>query len=113
MAITFSDGSATIGATEYFLASKSTSATYQTADAVMQAFIDLTNMAAGDQYQITAYEKINGSTARTIQRWFVSGAQAMAGFVTPALVVGDGWEIGVKKLAGTDRSIGFSVRSVN
>lgn len=111
MAITKSDGSATIGTTEFFLASNSTTQVAQTNDCIMQPFVDLANMAAGDQYQITVYEKINGGTQRSMFQSFATGAQPGPEDY-PALILTDGWEVGVKKIAGTDRTIAWSLRQV-
>lgn len=112
MAYTFTPGSATIGTTEYFLASASTTATYQTTDCTLQAWIDFTNLTASEEYQVSLYEKINGSSALLIARWSLVGAQAQSGWTMPAMLLGEGWEVGVKKISGTDRSIGWSLRTV-
>jgi len=112
MAFDFTEqGSASIGTTEYWLASQSTSKTDQTDDCMMQVWIDFANMANGDQYQIRLVEKINAGTQRDIFYAIVTGTQASP-WVSPAFVVGDGWEVGVKKLAGTDRTIAWSLRKV-
>lgn len=113
MALTTVDNSATISTTEYFLASASTTKTDQTEDCLLQVWLDFGDMAAGDQYRVRLYEKVNGSgaTQRTIELGIVTGAQAEP-FITPAFFLAHGWEIGVTKLAGTDRSIGWSLRKV-
>lgn len=112
MAINFTNNSATIGTTEYFLASNSTTATYQTTVCILQVWIDLGNMAAGDEYTIRLYEKVNGSAARLVESWTRAGAQSKPGFTVPTNVVGEGWEVSVQKVSGTDRSIGWSLREV-
>jgi hypothetical protein len=111
MALNYVDDSATIGTTEYFLASDSTTKTDQTDDCMLQAWIDFANMAAGDQYRVRIYEKVNGAgaTQRQIMEAILTGAQA-GPWVSPALMVGHGWEVSVTKLTGTDRSIGWSLR---
>jgi hypothetical protein len=111
MAITNTKDSATISTTEYFIASDSTTAIYQTSSQIMQALIDTANMAAGDQYRIRVYEKINGSAARTIYDATLSGAQS-GPHVTPSLIVCEGWEVSIQKLAGTDRVFGWAIRTV-
>lgn len=112
MAITITSDSATIGATEYFLASDSTTATYQTTDCVLQAWIDLSNLAAGDEYTIRLYEKVNGSSALLVESWTRAGAEVKPGFTIPSTIVGEGWEVSVQKVSGTDRAIGWSLRTV-
>src|SRR5262245_11268327 len=108
MAINIITDSATIGTSEYYLASDSTTKTSQTDDCILQAWIDFGAMQSGDQYEIKFYEKIN-TVERSVGLGVLSGAQASP-FVTPSFIVGEGWEISVKKLAGTDRSIGWSLR---
>jgi hypothetical protein len=101
--------SASIGSTEYFLASDSTSASYQTTDCIMQAQIDFSAMQAGDQYEVRVYEKIDGTNARLLfPVATLTGAQANA-YVIPAVIVGSGWEVSVKKIAGTDRTIAWTI----
>ncbi len=111
MAITFTDGDATGSTAEYFLASASTTATYQTTDCILQVFVDLGAMAAGDQYQIAIYEKVNAGTRRTVYQSIATGAQA-GPFVSPSLILGDSWEVGVLKIAGTNRTLPYSLRRV-
>ncbi len=112
MAITITSDAATIGTTEYFLASDSTTATYQTSDVIAQFYIDFANMVAGDQYRVKVVEKINASTPRTIFEQTLSGVQASP-CVTPSLILGEGWECSVQKISGTDRSIAWSIRTVS
>ena len=84
----------------------------QTTDYTIQAWFSLQNMAAGDQYQIRIYEKvISGGTQGVIYEAILTGSQSKY-FVTPALMVMWGWDVTVKKLAGTDRTIIASVRAV-
>lgn len=109
MAISTTIGTATMTTVEYFLASVSTTATYQTTDGAVQVFLDCAAMAAGDQYRIRGYEKVNAGTARA---WFeatLTGAQSQL-FATPGAVLTEGWEFSVTKLAGTDRAIPWSIR---
>lgn len=107
MAVTNYKGSATIGTTEYYLVSASTTKTLQTGGCIVDALIDLSALAAGDQYQVTLYCEING-TERSHILGQPLGAQS-GPFLIPSFLFGERWEIGVKKLAGTDRSIGWSV----
>ena len=111
MAITLTDGNATGATTEYYLASASTTKVDQTTDCILQVFIDPLSMAAGDQYQFTIYEKVNASTQRIAYQSILTGAQS-ALWVSPSLILGDGYECSVKKLAGTDRTLPFSLRRI-
>jgi hypothetical protein len=110
MAITLVDDAATIGATEYYLASDSTTKTSQTEDCMLQVTIDVSVLDTGDSYEWKLYEKIN-TVEQVFASGVVSGAQPHP-IVIPALTVGNGWEVSMKKLTGTDRSIGWTLRKV-
>lgn len=114
MALGITGNSATIGTTEYSIPAATTSGvpTSQTDDCVLQCWIDLGAMAAGDSFQVKVYEKVNGGTQRTVYVATLVGAQTDAAFVLPSLFLGEGWDVTLKKIAGTDRSIGWSLRKV-
>lgn len=113
MGITFVNNSASISTTEYSLPANASGPTSQTDDCVLQAWIDFAGMAAGDQYQIRLYEKYAAAgTQRLAEEWILTGAQSKPMFVLPTQVVGEGWDVTVKKLAGTDRTIYWSLRKV-
>jgi hypothetical protein len=111
MGIAFVNNSATISTTEYWLASNSTSKVDQTDDCILQVWIDFANMIAGDQYKVRLVEKINAGTQRTLFEAILTGAQA-GPWISPSLIVGDGWEVGVIRLAGADRTVAWSLRKV-
>ena len=107
-------GSPTIGSTEYFCASASTTASYQTTDGVYQLQVDLAAVAKGDVFVIRAYEKVVSSgTTRKVEEWRVANAQGSPVWVSPTLIFLHGWEFSLQKAAGTDRSLPFSIRSVS
>jgi hypothetical protein len=111
MAFTFSNASHLIGTTEWSLVNNSSVIATSSTQCVLQPFIDLVNsgMAAGDQFQLTVYEKINGGTQSVVYRATFTGVQSDQPSL-PALIVGEGWDITLKKLAGTDRTIAWSLR---
>ena len=105
--------SGTIGSTEHFLASNSTTKSDQTTDGVYQLWLDFNALQNGDEYRIRAYERISsGGTTRIAMEWTVAHAQSEPMYVTPSLMFLHGWEFSLTKLAGTDRSIAWSIRSV-
>lgn len=108
---TFLNDSATISGTEYFLASDSTTQVAQTNDCLLQVMIDFGTLQAGDSYAVNIYEKINGTQRPAMFEKIVNGVQD-GPLVFPMLLVGDGWDVGVKKLTGTDRTINWSLRQV-
>lgn len=110
---TITDGSASIGATEFYCVSNSTTPTWQSARAVVQAFFDLSALANGDEFRIRVYERASASgTSRIVDEWVVVGAQSSPILVTPSLVLVHGWEFSLQRLAGTNRTILWSIRRV-
>ena len=104
--------SATIGTTPFSLPNNSTTLTPITVDGVYQAFLDLSAMTITEQYKIEVVEKVtSGGSQREIMVAVVTGTMAEA-WVSPSLILLHGWDVIVTKLAGTDRSIGWSIRQV-
>ncbi|HSW62176.1 MAG TPA: hypothetical protein VLH56_02475 [Dissulfurispiraceae bacterium] len=115
MAITFTNDFATISTSEYSLPADTTTGvpTSQTTDGVYQVMIDFGAMVAGDQYRVRLYEKSDsGGTQRLVEEWILTGAQSKPMFVMPSFVLGEGWDVTVLRLAGADRSIRWSLRSI-
>lgn len=90
------------------------SAQPQTADGVYQAFIDLSTMATGDEYQIRIYEKAQaGDTQRVVYQSNLVGPQSPPMWVSPSLVLINGFDFTLKRIAGaTARTITWSIRSI-
>jgi hypothetical protein len=111
MAIPFSisDDNASISTTEYSLPADSTTLTAQTTVATVQAMIDFSSMIAGDQYRIRVYESINGGSQLVVWESVIEGVQP-GPLVTPVLMLGNGWNVTVQRLAGSDRTIKWSIR---
>lgn len=105
------ENTATISTTEYSLTNNSTTVAEQTDEGAFQAFIEVTNMAAGDQYVIRVLEKVvSAGTQRELWRKYLTGDQGDTVFVTPALALKYGWDITMQRLTGADRSIIWSIR---
>ena len=70
-------------------------------------------MAKGDEFKIRIYEKVEGTggTKRLLFSATLLGAQSEI-FVTPTLILINGWEMTLIKLAGTDRAADASIRKV-
>lgn len=112
MSLTFTNNSASISTTEYFLAANSTTASYQTTQCALQVFLDLSNLVAGDEFTVRLYEKVNGGSAMLVDSWVKAGAQAKPCMVIPSVLVGEGWEVSVQRTGGSDRTIAWSLRKV-
>lgn len=114
MPFTETTGTEAVGATEHSLA---TDTSYDTGDAqttegVLQAFLDVSDMIAGDQLQIRIYEKVrSGDTQRVVYQAILTGAQADPIWVSPALTVKHGWDVTADALAGTI-TVNWSLRLI-
>lgn len=105
-------GTATIGTTEFSLVSGSTTLAADTTTGVFQVYIDTANIAAGDQFEFWVKEKvISGGTQRIVYESYMTGAMADT-YVYPTLILMHGWDVTVKKISGTDRSLSWSIRQV-
>lgn len=114
MSITKTDKSTTISTTEISLVTGSaySSASPQTNSAIVQVFLDLLLMAAGDKFTFRIYERLNGSTQGVLHEITLVGAQAYPKTAFPALILMDGWDATALKVTGTDRAFPTSVRQV-
>ena len=117
--LAYATGSAvTVGTTEMSMATTGGTTTgvpqSKTDAGLFQFVIDgVANMAKGDQIQITIYEKARASgTQRIVFRAILYNAQSEL-FVTPPIALGIGWDGTLKKLAGTDRAVDWSIRRVS
>lgn len=107
------DSGTTIGTTEYSLPGDSTSLQSITDDGVYVALLDFTAMALGDEYTIKLKEKVYGAdTQITIGQWWLAGPQTEPHTLDMGILL-HGWDLTVTKLAGTDRSIAWSIRKVS
>lgn len=107
-------GTEAVSTTEWSLTTDTAGPDVDTTDGVFQVFVDLNALAAGDQYQIKVYEKTRSAdTQRVVYQATLSGSQSEPIWVSPSLILMHGWDITLKKLAGTDRTITWSVRQVS
>lgn len=106
------ENSATIGTTLHSLPNNSTTLTPITVDGIYQVFLDLAAMTTTEEYEISVLEKVTAAGAqREVFKAVVDGTSSPA-WVSPSLILMHGWDVQVRKLAGTDRSIGWSIRQV-
>lgn len=85
----------------------------ETTDAIVQVFVDCNAMTATDRLVVTIKEKtISGGTARAVFKAVVYGVQAEPIFASPALLLGNGWDIVLEQTDGTGRAFPWSIRKV-
>ncbi len=114
IAIAAYSGTATIGTTEWSLTTNTAGPDVDTNVGVYQAMINLSALAAGDEFEFTIYEKATGATAQVaLTSCRFVGAQGQPGAKSVSLMLGNGWDMTLKKIAGTDRSITWSIAKVS
>jgi len=107
----------TVGATEYSIAGDTTGsppAVAITTDGVYQLWIDdQTNMTKTEEYRIKIKETCRASgTQRLIFSATIKGVQSEM-FCTPMLILMNGWDMTIQKIAGTDRAFDASIRQIS
>jgi hypothetical protein len=106
-------GTHTVSTTEWSMTTNTAGPDVCTAPGVFQAYFDLSAMAAGDIFQFALYEKvITGGTQREVIKVTFSDAQSPANGVTPAFMLGVGWDMTLLKISSTDRSISWRISQV-
>jgi hypothetical protein len=102
---------ATISTTETSMTTNTSGPDSEVSDGIFQAFVDLNAMAAGDVFEWKLYEttRTSGGTQRLVQSARFSHAQATPIWVSPALLLGVAWDMTLKKISGTDRSIAWRI----
>lgn len=105
----------TVGTVELSIISGTTTLQTITIPGVYQLFLDplVAPMAKGDEFKIRVYEKVEatGGTKRPVFSATLSDAQSEI-FVTPMLVLKNGFDFTIQKIAGVDRAFDASIRMV-
>jgi hypothetical protein len=108
------ENSATISTTEYSLTLNSTTGVpaSQTGDGYIQVWLDLNAVLTGDVFELKIYEKVQSAGTQRLMyyRQFV-GQQTPPHWISIPISVMYGWDVTLKKLSGSDRAIGWSIRA--
>lgn len=104
--------SLSISTTEISLISGTSTLANDTTDGFYQLFIDASAMAKADVFEIRIMEKVKAAgTKRQLAVARLNGVQSEI-FAFPALILMHGWDMTMKKIAGTDRAFDSSIRQV-
>lgn len=88
------------GDTEWSLTANSTTVQTDTTDCVVQPWIDVSDMVAGDQLRIRVYEKCrSGDSQRLVDETILTGTQSKPLWTMPTLIMLHGWDITAEVLA--------------
>ena len=99
---------------EWSLTADTTTIGAITTDGIYQVYLDLNALADGDIFRFRGYEKVQAAdTQRIFFEINFSNAQGnVDNWVSPSFILMHGWEFTLEKLAGTDRTITWSIRKV-
>jgi hypothetical protein len=104
----------TVGTTAISIVSGTTTPQSVTDDGVYQLWVDgVATLTKTEEYEITIWEIVEatGATQRQVFRATIKGVQSEV-WVSPMLILIHGWDMRLKKLAGTDRALDASIRKV-
>lgn len=103
----------TVGSTELSVVSGTTALATDTTAGVFQLFVDPVGagMVKGDAFIFRMYEKVEatGGTKKAVWSGTLSHAQAEI-VAFPPLLLRNGWDMTIQKVAGTDRAWDASIR---
>ena len=103
-------GTEAVSTTEHSLTTDTAGPDADTTDGVYQLWLDLSDMVTGDELQIRIYDTVDGSQDIMFQANLV-GVQAFPIWVSPTLVLIDGWDMTLDAIAGTITAL-WSIRQV-
>lgn len=103
-----------IDTTEWSLTGDDNTIDAITADGVYQVFLDVSDMVTGDELQIRIYEKVQAAdTQRVVYQSNLVGPQSPPIWVSPSLVLMNGWDVTLDQIAGTTGiTVTWSIRKV-
>ena len=114
MAFDFTEeNSALVSTSEYSLPANTSVGvpTAQTSICQVQLWVAIDSMAAGDEFLVQLYEKVtSGGAQKVIDSWRM--VYPVDKLVQSGLILHNGWDITIKKIAGTDRTVEWSLRRV-
>ena len=100
----------TISTTEISLINATSTIATDTTDGAYSVILDMGASVAGDFWQIAMYEKAHDSDAAVKEIIANIGGIIPGGkWESPTFTRGNGWDFTIKKISGTDRSIGWSI----
>lgn len=103
-----------VSTTELSLTGGTSSLQVRTEAGMIEVWAYVQSLAAGDVFQVAAYEKIAGAGGTQRKRILGVISDFQNGWWrSERFEVGIGWEVSIQKLAGTDRTVEASVRSAH
>jgi hypothetical protein len=111
ISVTNFTGTESITTTEHSMTTDTAGPDTDTTVGCFQACIDLSALLASDVFEFRVYEKARAADTQRLAFYAsFSNAQATPLWFSPTLILGAGWDMTLKKVSGTDRTITWSIR---
>lgn len=95
-------GTEAVGGTEWSCTTDTSGPDVETSDGCFQVFLDVSDMVAADVLRIRIYEKVqSSSTQRVAMEAILTDAQTEPVWVSPALILLNGWDVTLYAISGT------------
>jgi len=103
----------TISTTEISVVSGTSALQTVTTAGVYQLWVDPGAMAKADEFRIRIYEKVEatGGVKKVCAEWTLLGVQTEV-FVSPSLMLMNGWDMTLIRLAGADKAFDATIRAI-
>lgn len=107
-------GTHNVSTTEWSLTTDTAGPDVQTADGIYVGVLDLSNLAGGDTFRFQVMEKARAAdTQRVLFSVDFTGVQSPANWRSEPFLLMHGWDMTLKRTAGADRVINWSVRKIS
>jgi len=110
LSVPYSTTGTTISTTEISLTNLTSTIASRTEAGVFQAWIDFGPTVKGDLFRIRVYEKVRSADSQQVVYEAAIAGQVTLLWTHPPLLLINGWDFSLLKLAGTDRSLAWTVR---
>lgn len=114
MPYNYFSASGLVANTEWSLSTNTAGPDFNNRSGVYQLFLNCSGMLGGDEYTVKIYERatnIAGDLSLPTYNNVLVGPQSPEMFITPALILGNFWEITLKNSGVPGRNFFWSIRS--
>lgn len=106
-------GSRAVPNTEWSMTADSAGPAAVSGGGILQALVDLSALSVSDAYELKVYEKCRtGDAQGVVYSVCFANVQATPLWASPALVLGVGWDMTLRKVGGASRTISWRIAKV-
>lgn len=102
-----------IGNTEWSMSANTTGVSANTTDGIFQIFVDAADLVTGEALTLKVYEKVwSAGTQRAVYSATLVDGQIDPVWVSPSLILMNGWDMTANLTQGTSTYLQWSIRQV-